>query len=155
MHASAGNARREQLKEHIRETFELISQYEEKLRLSNDPKEKARCRRILAEQREYLEGYQRELTATRMSSQRGLPDAPRQNTAMPSPQALLECLESKFRSQDLKKVYFLMGIGYDDLAGGDVGRAEKAMALIEYAKAREQLTKLFTAMQEVYPGLEC
>jgi hypothetical protein len=65
---------------------------------------------------------------------------------------MLRCLEDKFRPQDLKKVYFLMGIGYDDLAGGDVGKAEKAIALIEHAEKRERLSELFAVMQEV---LEC
>ncbi len=69
---------------------------------------------------------------------------------------LLHCLEERFLLQDLKKVYFLIGIGWNDLVGEAAGRAEKAMALIEYAdKHRERLPDLIRAMWETYPGLKC
>ncbi len=71
----------------------------------------------------------------------------------PSPQDLLTCFEQKFRAQDLRKVYFLMGIGYDDLVGGAAGKDEKAMALIEYCQKRACLAKLFAKMQKVFPNL--
>lgn len=71
----------------------------------------------------------------------------------PSSKALLVCLETKFRDQDLKKIYFLMGIGYDDLVGGVASQDERAMALIEYCQKRDRLPELWGNMQEVYPGV--
>lgn len=54
-------ARREDLEGHIRESYRLIREYEDILRLSADPKERARARRAIEEQRtlvgEYLDEY--------------------------------------------------------------------------------------------------
>ena len=68
---------------------------------------------------------------------------------------LFECLERKFRTEDLEEIYFRMGIGWDDLAGGEVGRRRKAMALIEYVEIKEKVPELIAAMWKVYPGLKC
>jgi len=73
--------------------------------------------------------------------------------SIPTTRNLLVYFEKKFRDQDLRKVYFLMGIGYDDLAGGGLGKNDKAMALIEYCEKRERLEELFETMCQVYPGL--
>jgi hypothetical protein len=74
---------------------------------------------------------------------------------VPTPQDLLACFETKFRAQDLKKVYFLLGIEYDELLGSVAGKNEKAMALIEYCQKRSRVADLYLRMQEVYPELEC
>jgi len=49
--------RKEDLEGHICESYELIHEYEDILRLSNSPKEKARARRALEEQWAFIEGY--------------------------------------------------------------------------------------------------
>jgi hypothetical protein len=53
--------RRDHLQKHIKSTFDLIYAYETKLRESDDPKEKANCKRELAEMRMYLDEYEKEL----------------------------------------------------------------------------------------------
>jgi hypothetical protein len=67
------------------------------------------------------------------------------------PQELLKRFEDKFSIQDLKKVYFLMGIGFDDLAGSGTSKSVKAIALIDYARMRARLSELLAAMREVNP----
>lgn len=69
---------------------------------------------------------------------------------------LFDCLQKKFTGQDLRKVYFLMGLTYDALMGDvNVGISDKAIGLIEYARARNQLPQLIRAMWKAYPGLYC
>jgi hypothetical protein len=105
--------------------------------------------------------YYEVATSTTVSALEKEPDAIEEwiikgrNKETPGPEVLLDCLEKRFLPQDLKKLYFLMNLGYDDLAGGSVGRAEKAMALINYAKARGRLPELFNKMRETVSGLEC
>lgn len=70
-------------------------------------------------------------------------------------EVLFECLKNKFRSQDLEELYFRLGIGWNDLAGGVVGRHQKAMALIQYVEFRDRMADLISAMWKVYPGLKC
>lgn len=50
-------SRKTDLESHIRESSDLISQYETLMRLSSDPREKARARRAIEEQRELLRGH--------------------------------------------------------------------------------------------------
>jgi len=57
----AEDIRRKHLKEHIQQTLDLIKKYKEKLHLSDDPKEKAMCKRELADLCKYLDEYKREL----------------------------------------------------------------------------------------------
>ncbi len=52
--------RRQDLEAHIRETLDLINQYENKRRLSDDPKEQRECERQIADLRQLLEEYQAE-----------------------------------------------------------------------------------------------
>jgi hypothetical protein len=68
---------------------------------------------------------------------------------------LFDCLQERFRRQDLKQVYFLLGIGWDDLTGEMASRSEKAMALIEYVESRGILPELVSAMWRVFLGLRC
>ena len=68
---------------------------------------------------------------------------------------LFECLQNKFLLQDLKQVYFRLGIGWNDLIGEPATRTEKAMSLIEYVRIRERIPDLIKAMWAVYPGLRC
>jgi len=49
--------RKTDLESHIRESSDLISQYETLLRLSSDPREKARARRAIDEQQELMRGH--------------------------------------------------------------------------------------------------
>jgi hypothetical protein len=53
--------RKEDLEEHIRNSHDLIREYEEILRLTSDPKEKARAKRAIKEQRSLVAEHQREL----------------------------------------------------------------------------------------------
>lgn len=69
-----------------------------------------------------------------------------------SPKYLLECFDKRFLVQDVKKVYFLMGIGYNDLVGGIGTKLEKSMALIERCQTQERLSELWSIMQEVNPN---
>ncbi len=48
------------LENHIRQSYELIKQYESIIQLSDNPKEQARCRRIIDEQWELIRHYFRE-----------------------------------------------------------------------------------------------
>lgn len=57
----AEDIRREHLERQKQETLELIKKCQEKLRLSDDPKEKAARKKELTELREYLDEYKREL----------------------------------------------------------------------------------------------
>jgi len=50
-------SRKEDLEHHIRESYSLISKYEDILRLADDPKEQARARRVIEEQQELIKGY--------------------------------------------------------------------------------------------------
>lgn len=50
-------ARKEDIESHIRESYRLIREYEDILRLSADPKEQARARRAVEEQWTLVEGY--------------------------------------------------------------------------------------------------
>jgi hypothetical protein len=50
--------RRRDLETHIQETLGLLKEYEDKRRLSDDPKEKRRCEREIAELRRLLDSYQ-------------------------------------------------------------------------------------------------
>ena len=50
-------SRKTDLEQHIRESYSLIRQYEEMLRLSADPKEQARSRRGIEEQWDLIKGY--------------------------------------------------------------------------------------------------
>jgi hypothetical protein len=56
----ADEIRLEQLMQHIRETLDLIRQYETKERESDDPSEQARCRRNVTRLRKLLKDYNRE-----------------------------------------------------------------------------------------------
>ena len=49
--------RREDLEENVRQSYQLIREYEDILRLSADPREKARARRAIEEQWALIEGY--------------------------------------------------------------------------------------------------
>jgi len=49
--------RKEDLEQHIRQSYRLIRDYEATLRLSDDPKEKARARHAIEEQWALIEGY--------------------------------------------------------------------------------------------------
>ena len=50
--------RRRDLETHIQETLQLLKEYEDKRRLSGDPREKRRCEREIAELRRLLDSYQ-------------------------------------------------------------------------------------------------
>ena len=50
-------SRRSDLEKHIRESYKLIGEFEEILRLSDNPKEQARSRRAIKEQWELIKGY--------------------------------------------------------------------------------------------------
>lgn len=50
-------ARTEDLETNIRGSYELVREYEDKLRYSNDPKEKARCREEIEDQWKLIRGY--------------------------------------------------------------------------------------------------
>jgi len=50
-------SRKTDLEQHIRESYQLIREYEEIQRLSDDPKEQARSRRAIEEQRVLIKGY--------------------------------------------------------------------------------------------------
>jgi hypothetical protein len=52
--------RKEDLEQNIRESYELMGEYEGILRLSSDPKEKARAQRAIDEQRELIQGWAEE-----------------------------------------------------------------------------------------------
>ena len=56
-------SRQQDLEQHVNTSYELIREYEEILQLSSDPREKARCRREMAEQwaliRDWLVEYYR------------------------------------------------------------------------------------------------
>lgn len=54
--------RRRDLKAHIQETLQLLKEYDDKRRLSDDPLEKRRCERRTAELRQLLDAYQIELS---------------------------------------------------------------------------------------------
>jgi energy-coupling factor transporter ATP-binding protein EcfA2 len=60
---SQSERRRQDLVSHIRETLDLIRQYEDTLRLSSDPQEKRRCEYRIAELRELLAAHEAELSA--------------------------------------------------------------------------------------------
>ncbi|MBN2252914.1 MAG: hypothetical protein JW701_04400 [Kosmotogaceae bacterium] len=45
------------LEQHIRESYKLVREYQEILRLSDNPKEQARSRRTIEEQQALIEGY--------------------------------------------------------------------------------------------------
>ncbi len=62
MNSDPSLRRRQDLEEHIGETLQLIKQYEDIKRLSDDPKEKLRCDREIADLKVGLERYKRELT---------------------------------------------------------------------------------------------
>jgi len=61
MSEEADRRRRQDLEEHIRKTLALIKEYEEKRRLSDDPKEQRNCEREIADLRRLLTRYQAEL----------------------------------------------------------------------------------------------
>lgn len=71
-----------------------------------------------------------------------------------SPKYLLKCFDERFLTQDVKKVYFLMGIGYNDLVGGIGTKLEKSMALIERCQTQGRLPELWSVMQDVSPCLK-
>jgi hypothetical protein len=54
--------RKQDLEANTRETLDLIRQYEEKRRLSDDPKEKKECERQIADLRQLLDEYRAELS---------------------------------------------------------------------------------------------
>jgi hypothetical protein len=56
-------SRKEDLERHIRESYALIREYEDIVRLSNDPREKARGRRTIGEQWQLIVGYAKEYLA--------------------------------------------------------------------------------------------
>jgi len=49
--------RKSDLEQHVRESYQLIRDYEEMLRLSEDPKERTRARRTIEEQQRLVKGY--------------------------------------------------------------------------------------------------
>ena len=57
-------------------------------------------------------------------------------------------IKAEFLAQDLRKLYFLMDVGYDDLAGSEAGIRSKAIALIEYAQKRRRLPELWQKMNQ-------
>jgi len=61
MSEETSRRRRLDLEEHTRETLNLIKEYEEKRRLSDDPKEQRDCEREIADLRQLLARYQAEL----------------------------------------------------------------------------------------------
>lgn len=50
-------SRKTDLEHHIRAAYDLIQEFEEIIQLSGNPKEKARARRAIKEQQEFVEGY--------------------------------------------------------------------------------------------------
>jgi len=55
--------RREDLGTHITEALRLMAEYETKLRLSGEPREKEQCRKAIEELRRSLDEYQTEYNA--------------------------------------------------------------------------------------------
>lgn len=56
-------SRKTDLEQHIRESYNLTRDFEDILRLSDNPKEKARARRAIEEQQEFVKGYLEEYTS--------------------------------------------------------------------------------------------
>ncbi len=68
---------------------------------------------------------------------------------------LLECLKERFSTQELKEIYFRLGIDWNEFVGDTAGRSEKMMALIEHVNRKGNMPDLIAAMWQVYPGLNC
>jgi len=64
-------SRKDDLEQSIRESEDLINQYQAVIRESSDPKEKARARREIAEQRGLIEEYQAELDVLALDTKPG------------------------------------------------------------------------------------
>ena len=77
--------RRLDLEAHIREALDLINEYEEKLLLSDDPKEKRDFERQIADLRRQLEKYQAELNELEASAAQARPPAAIVEGVMPLP----------------------------------------------------------------------
>ena len=65
MSVETAHNRQEDVKAHIRETLELIKEYEDNRRLSSDPKEQRKYEREIADLRKLLEGHEAELAESR------------------------------------------------------------------------------------------
>lgn len=68
---------------------------------------------------------------------------------------LFQCLRDRFTNEDLRQIYFLLGIGWNDLIGPEAPRMAKAMALVEYIEARKRLPDLIAVMWKVNPQMNC
>lgn len=68
---------------------------------------------------------------------------------------LLNCLQVRFLTQDLKELYFRLGIGWNQLAGTGATDREKAIALIEEMWVSEKIPNLIKSMWKVRRDLNC
>jgi formylglycine-generating enzyme required for sulfatase activity len=76
-------SRKDDLEQSIRESYEIINEYQAVMRTSNRAEEKVRARRIIREQRAYIQEYQTELDALIGHSKTR--EVVRQKTATPEP----------------------------------------------------------------------
>lgn len=60
IHQELPTSRRTDLENDIRQSVQLIANYQDTIRTSNRPEERARARRLIQEQRELVDGYLRE-----------------------------------------------------------------------------------------------
>lgn len=78
--------RAEQLRKHIQDSLQLLKEYEDKLRLADDPKEKERCRHEIVKLKESVERWKVELTS--LEAAPGAMPSPRPKAPPPPPTAL-------------------------------------------------------------------
>ncbi len=139
--------RKEDLESHIRESYSLIRQYEDMLRLSADPKEQARSRRGIEEQWDLVRSYLGEVNA--LTSRLGVDiDEDIAQIATHFGEVTLESgiltlrrvLTDTFSQQELRLLCFDLGIDFGDLPGES--RKGKIVALVDYLQRRSRLDEL-------------
>jgi hypothetical protein len=150
-------SRKIDLEQHIRESYSLIRQYEDRLRLSADPKEQARARRAIEEQWDLVRSYLGEYNA--LTSRLGVDieediaqiathfgDITPESSVL----TLRRVLTDTFSEQELRLLCFDLGIDFEDLRGTTL--EAKMVSLVDYLQRRSRLEELIVYVRRERPG---
>jgi hypothetical protein len=160
--------RKSDLEKHIRESYELIRQFELMQQTSSDPKEKLRVRRDVAEQQDlirgYLQEYERLCSFTRVNPDQDIAEiaiasgfafsnTPQSNLS-PSPLTLpqlRQLIEDNFSVTELRNLCFDIGADHENLTS--YGKSDLARELVRWSEHRGRVNELIEKIRNLRPHL--
>jgi hypothetical protein len=148
--------RREDLESHIRQSYRLVREYEDILRLSNRPEEKARSRRAIEGQwnliRSYLAEYQALVDRLGLEPSDDIVQIATHfgNTALESDvPTLRKVLVDKLSEQELRLLCLDLGLDFAELSG--VTLSSKITELLDFLRRRDRLDEIDAYVRREYP----